>query len=127
MIDHQGSTWPRDRRLHERLVAVGRRGEEIAARFLTDRGARIVGRNVRVGRDEIDLLLDVDGKRVVVEVKSATDNGSAPRPEENFDENKASRIRRAARNLDTPVQRIDLVTVVIGADGVAVRWLPGVG
>ena len=127
MIDHQGSTWNRDRPLHERLVAVGRRGEEIAARFLTERGARIVGRNVRVGRDEIDLLLDIDGQRVVVEVKTATDNGSSPRPEENFDENKAARIRRAARNLDTPVQRIDLVTVVIGAEGVAVRWLPGVG
>lgn len=127
MSDRRASTWSRDRRLNERLVAVGRRGEEIAARFLTERGARIVGRNVRVGRDEIDLLLDIDGKRVVVEVKSATDNGSSPRPEENFDENKAARIRRAARNLDTPVQRIDLVTVVIGVDGVAVRWLPGVG
>jgi putative endonuclease len=127
MSDHEGSTWPRDRSLHERLIAVGRRGEEIAARFLTERGARIVGRNVRVGRDEIDLLLDIDGKRVVAEVKTATDNGSSPRPEENFDENKATRIRRAARNLDTPVQRIDLVTVVIGVDGVAVRWLPGVG
>ena len=127
MSDHEGSTWTRDRSLHERLVAVGRRGEQIAARFLTDRGACIVGRNVRVGRDEIDLLLDIDGKRVVAEVKTATDNGSSPRPEENFDENKATRIRRAARNLDTPVQRIDLVTVVIGVDGVAVRWLPGVG
>ena len=127
MSDYEGSTWTRDRSLHERLVAVGRRGEQIAARFLTDRGACIVGRNVRVGRDEIDLLVDIDGKRVVVEVKTATDSGSSPRPEENFDENKAARIRRAARNLDTPVQRIDLVTVVIGADGVAVRWLPGVG
>ena len=127
MVDHHGSIRTRDRRLNERLVAVGRRGEEIAARFLTERGARIVGRNVRVGRDEIDLLLDIDGRRVVVEVKSAIDNGSSPRPEENFDENKATRIRRAARNLDTPVQRIDLVTVVIGVDGVAVRWLPGVG
>ena len=127
MVDHHGSIRTRDRRLNERLVPVGRRGEEIAARFLTERGARIVGRNVRVGRDEIDLLLDIDGRRVVVEVKSAIDNGSSPRPEENFDENKATRIRRAARNLDTPVQRIDLVTVVIGVDGVAVRWLPGVG
>lgn len=127
MIDHRGSAWNRDRRLHGRLVAVGGRGEEIAARFLIERGARIVGRNVRVGRDEIDLLLDIDGKRVVVEVKTATDSGSSPRPEENFDENKAARIRRAARNLDTPVHRIDLVTVVIGADGVAGRWLPGVG
>jgi putative endonuclease len=127
MIDFQGSTWTSDRRLHERLVAVGRRGEEIAAGFLADRGACIVGRNVRVGRDEIDLLLDIDGKRVVVEVKSAIDNGSSPRPEENFDESKAIRIRRAARNLDPPVQRIDLITVVFGVDGVAVRWLPGVG
>ena len=75
MSDRRASTWSRDRRLNERLVAVGRRGEEIAARFLTERGARIVGRNVRVGRDEIDLLLDIDGKRVVVEVKSAIDNG----------------------------------------------------
>jgi Holliday junction resolvase-like predicted endonuclease len=113
--------------LGPRLADVGRRGEDIAARFLTDRGARIVGRNVRVGRDEIDLLVSIDGERVVVEVKAAIDADTSSRPEENFDDAKAGRIRRAAARLDPPAWRIDLVTVMFGADGVGVRWLPGVG
>ncbi len=123
MTDHKG---PPDA-LELGLADVGRRGEEIAAHFLTDRGARVVGRNVRVGRDEIDLLVAIDGERAVVEVKSAIDAGTPPRPEENFDDAKAARIRRAAARLDPPARRIDLVTVMYGADGVDVRWLPGVG
>ena len=31
-------------------------GERVAAWFLESRGARIVGRNVRIGHDEIDLV-----------------------------------------------------------------------
>ena len=125
MADDEGPSHAHE--LRPRRPEVGRRGEDIAARFLSDRGARIVGRNLRVGRDEIDLLVSIDGERVVVEVKAAIDADSPARPEENFDDAKAGRIRRAAARLDPPAWRIDLVTVVFGADGVAVRWLPGVG
>jgi putative endonuclease len=108
-------------------AAVGRRGESIAATFLERHGARVVDRNVRVGHDEIDLLVELDGRRVAVEVKTAAANGALARPEEAFDDVKVRRIRRAASGLDPPVVRIDLVTVTMDVDGVAVRWSPGAG
>jgi putative endonuclease len=50
---------------------VGRRGERIAARFLRRRGYRLLVRNLRTPRGEIDLLA-LDGRAlVVVEVKTS--------------------------------------------------------
>ena len=49
---------------------LGRRGEEIAENYLTGKGYRILHRNFRASRGEIDLIA-VRGKTVVfVEVKS---------------------------------------------------------
>ena len=54
-------------------MLVGRLGERYAARHLRRHGLRIVARNVRSGRGEIDLVA-VDGATVVfVEVKSRTE------------------------------------------------------
>ncbi len=47
----------------------GRFGEEAAARFLRERGYRIVARNVRVPGGEIDLVCLEGGTMVFVEVK----------------------------------------------------------
>jgi putative endonuclease len=102
-------------------MSVGRTGEDIAASFLERRGAVVVDRNLRVGRDEIDLLVVLDGERVAVEVKTA--RTADAHPEDNFDDAKERRVRRAARNLSPPVWRIDLVTVVITEAGATVRWL----
>lgn len=110
-----------------RSAAVGRRGESIAAMFLERHGARVVDRNVRVGHDEIDLLIEFGGRRIAVEVKTAAANGALARPEEAFDDVKVRRIRRAASGLDPPAVRIDLVTVIMDSDGVDVRWSPGAG
>lgn len=50
--------------------AAGKTGEDEAARFLEGRGMRIVARNVRSRRGEIDLVA-VDGETIVfVEVKA---------------------------------------------------------
>ncbi|MEN8113392.1 MAG: YraN family protein [Actinomycetota bacterium] len=102
---------------------VGDTGEEIAARFLARRGVAIIERNVRVGRDEIDLLSRDRGELVAVEVKTGV--GRDSRPWENFDDLKSARIRRAARALS--IHRVDLIAVQIHDDGATVRWLPAVG
>ncbi len=106
-------------------TAVARFGEEVAARFLYRRGAHIAGRNLRVGRGEIDLLAVLDGRRVAVEVK--TRGPGSGDPLDGFGPDKAARVRRAAAALDPPVHRVDLVTVTVTGDGVAVRWLPEAG
>ena len=94
----------------------------VAARFFERRGAVVVDRNVRVGRDEIDLIVRIDGQLVAIEVKTGLGQGT--RPWENFDDDKADRIRRAANSLS--IRRVDLIAVEMGVDGAVVRWLPGV-
>jgi len=106
-----------------RRMSIGAAGETLAARFLTRRGARVIRRNMRVGRDEIDLVVQIGGETVAVEVKAGL--GSGTRPWERFDEGKIARLRRATRTL--AIRRIDLVTVEFTSANVVVRWLPGIG
>jgi putative endonuclease len=106
-----------------RRTSVGAAGEVVASRFIERHGAVILDRNVRVGRDEIDLIARIDGHVVAIEVKTGL--GSGTRPWENFDADKSARIRRAARALS--IRRIDLVAVELTGYGVTIRWLPGVG
>ena len=81
----------------------------------------MLGRNVRVGRGEIDLLVRFGNQRVAVEVKTRI--GSEPR--EAFSEEKANRVWEAARRYGG-VRRVDLIAVRVDAQGVEVRWLPQV-
>lgn len=113
---------PEARARHRRRV--GRFGEDLAARFLVARGVRILGRNVRVGRGEIDLHADIGGESVAVEVKMIL----APDPGDDalhqFTPEKARTLRRYAVRLSPPARRVDLVTVTGREWGVEVRWLP---
>ena len=101
----------------------GTAGETVAARFLECRGATVVHRNLRVGRDEIDLVVRFESDFVAVEVKTGI--GLDSRPWENFDAAKRSRTTRAARSLG--IRRVDLVAVELTGDGAVVRWLPESG
>jgi len=49
---------------------VGALGERIAERFLVRRGALVTARNLRLWPGEIDLLIEMGGVRVAVEVKT---------------------------------------------------------
>jgi putative endonuclease len=66
--------------MFKRKVDEGRRGEEIAARYLADHGYKIIGRNFRIRGGEIDIIA-IDPSEgaghealVFVEVKTRTSN-----------------------------------------------------
>ena len=75
--------------------ALGREAEAFVARELERRGFTIVGRNVRVGRLEIDLIARRGSLIVVCEVRARrSDRFMAP--SESLDQRKLERVRRAA-------------------------------
>lgn len=100
----------------------GRRGEEIAALYLQDRGYCIRERNWRSGKLELDLVAEKDGELVFVEVKTRHDELYGD-PADAVDRRKRRHIVLAAdayvcqQECDLPV-RFDVVSVVY--DGT--RW-----
>lgn len=76
----------------------GRRAEDAAAAFVLRAGMTIVGRNVRVGRLEIDLLA-LDGAAVVVFEVRTRGEGSWVGPFDSVDWRKRRRLRAAGESL----------------------------
>ena len=59
--------------------SLGRRGEDMAAAYLEERGWTVLARNYRAGPKEIDLVMARDGVVAFVEVKArATPTGGTP-------------------------------------------------
>ena len=98
----------------------GRRGEDLAHRFLRDQGYTIVARNYRLasGDAEVDLIAWERDTLVVVEVKTRASADFGP-PERAVDEEKHRHLLRAARHYarrrNVPMEnvRLDLVTVLL--------------
>jgi len=100
--------------------SLGLRGEEAAARHLATIGYRVLGRNVRAGDVEADIVaLAPDGVVAVVEVKART---GPWHPEDRVDAVKRDRMVRAARALSATEAFRDLM---FQFDVVAVSVLPG--
>lgn len=87
------------------------------------RGCVVLARNVRVGRNEIDLIVRHEGVLVAVEVKTRRFGDPLAR----FDADKVAGLRSAIRRLDPRPQRLDLVTVELGGESATVRWVKGAG
>jgi putative endonuclease len=98
---------------------LGRKGERAAAKHLRRVGYRILHRNLRIGRDEADLVaLDPDGRTIViVEVKTLA--GDATAPEMKIDRGKQYRMTRLAARLQ---QRRGYRDRPMRFDAVAVHW-----
>lgn len=105
---------------------IGRRGEDVAASVLEAKGYRIMDRNYRFGREEIDLVCfqptpaNDGGEIVIVEVKARSGTGYGT-PEAAVDAAKQKAILRVTeaylherRLMPSPV-RFDVVAVLFGA------------
>ncbi len=111
-----------------RAQQVGRRGEDIAARYLAARGYHIVARNVRTPYGEIDLIARLGDELVFVEVKTRTSTAYGW-PEEAVTQRKLAHLSAAAlawleaHAPDTALWRVDVIAVRLfpGLETVEVR------
>lgn len=104
-------------------VALGRDGEELAARHLAGLGFRILRRGYRTRGGEIDLVAEERGVLVFVEVKSRS-TLACGRPAEAVGGLKQRRLLRAA---STYLQRHGAIDRPCRFDVVEVLWDPGTG
>jgi putative endonuclease len=109
--------------------ALGRIGEGVAARFLLERGYRIIGQNVRFRHGEIDLVAWDGNTLVFVEVKTRL-SARVGTGEEAITHAKQRQLTRlaaiylAADPSPTPPCRFDVVVVEAGEGEWTCRLLP---
>lgn len=115
---------------HSGNLRLGKTGEEIARRFLKDRGYRLVKTNYRSRLGEIDIVCE-DGETVVfVEVKYRTSERFGT-PAAAVTPVKQERLRRLAEefliahNLESRPVRFDVLGIVSTARGVEIEHLLG--
>jgi len=99
-------------------AALGRRGEDVAHRYLQKKGLRVVARNYKPGGDsEIDIVAREGDLIVFVEVKSRS-SAEFGSPERAIDGEKQKHIVRAARayvnraGIEWSQVRFDTISVV---------------
>lgn len=95
---------------------LGKEGEDEAVRFLKEKGYRILHRNWRSGRWELDIVAEYGGEIIVVEVKTRR-NKLFGNPEESIGEQKIRRIVASTDaylrrfGIDLPV-RFDIIALI---------------
>ena len=75
--------------------AVGRYGEDVAVRHLTEAGLQVLARNWRCAEGEIDIVAVEGGALVICEVKTRS-SAACGLPVESVTRKKAERLRRLA-------------------------------
>jgi len=104
---------------------LGQRGERIAARYLTDRGLRLLDRNWRCREGELDIVARDGDAIVFCEVKTRREVGFG-HPVEAVTQAKQRRLRLlahrwlAAHDEHAPNLRFDVVGVLVRGEGPAV-------
>ena len=109
----------RQRQLLTADQALGRKGEDVAHRYLRGKGLQIMARNFRLpdGSGEIDIVARTAATLVFVEVKARRSSAYGA-PERAIDPEKQRRIIRAARSYvlrcgaDWSLVRFDIVAIV---------------
>jgi putative endonuclease len=106
----------------------GDRGEQLAAEFLGEAGLRILERNYRFARAEVDIVAEEGEELVFVEVK-ARESLRFGEPEESVGGAKEQRLRRAAegycieRGMTDRFYRFDIVAIRFEKGNVILKHL----
>ncbi len=105
----------------------GKRGEELAANYLKEKGYEIIERNYRWKRFEIDLIVKKEPFLVFVEVKTKT-NTTFGYPEDDVTPQKAKQVMTAAEEFvyETGWKkeiRFDIVAVIIKGQSIEIEHI----
>lgn len=110
----------------------GKLGEDIACKYLLQRGYRILSRNYRTRYGEVDIVAQRDACLVFVEVK-ARSGGAYGLPRDAVDARKQGRLYRCAQQYmqenssnfhEQTGIRIDVIEVYLLGDSVKVHHIP---
>lgn len=98
----------------------GKDGEDLVADFLKKKGYKVLFRNWRFGRDELDIVAENENWLVFVEVKTRS-NIIIGEPHEAVTKKKQKFLIRAANyyiseNNCTKEARFDVISVILSAD-----------
>jgi len=110
--------------LHE----LGKKGEELAAQYLKEKGYKILETNWRFGHNELDLVAEDGDTLVVVEVKTRQSNALGD-PEMAVTREKQRSIIRSAnayvkwkqRNIEV---RFDIISILAHGEKVSINHIP---
>jgi len=96
---------------------LGKKGEEIALQFLTDKGFTILETNWQFGKEEIDIIAINKTHLIVVEVKSRS-TSKFGEPWDSVNKNKQRLLVRAAQKYCerfriTQEVRFDIISIVM--------------
>ncbi len=96
-------------------------GEDAACAYLRKNGYKIVERNYRFGRDEVDIIALKDGKLTAVEVKARSDTRYG-RPADSVSDGQETRVVEAAKNYRNENYRgfplgFDIIEVMLDEKG----------
>ena len=112
-----------------RPYQLGILGERLAERYLTEQGWRTLGRRVRSGHRDLDLVMERDGVVAFVEVKART-GARFGDPVEAVDWRKRRELVRSAlvwmdrHGLPARSYRFDVVGVLVTEGRARIRHLP---
>ncbi|CAM1367836.1 YraN family protein [Tenacibaculum xiamenense] len=106
---------------------LGKKGEEIACNFLTDKGYRILRRNYRFQKAEIDIVAQINDLLVVVEVKTRT-SAYFGNPQDFVNEKKIKLLVQAINkyveenDIDLEI-RFDIIAIVSEKKGFSIEHI----
>jgi putative endonuclease len=96
---------------------LGKQGEDVAAKYLAEKGYKILFRNWRYGKDELDIIAEKETHLGFVEIKTRS-NIIFGEPETAVTKKKQSFLIRAAnayieKNNCTKEARFDIISVIL--------------
>jgi putative endonuclease len=104
----------------------GKEGEEIATKYLESKGYQILARNYRMGHQEIDIIAQVQGIYVFVEVKSRSSSDFGF-PEDFLSPQQEGRVRDASihylseQNINAKDLRFDIISILISGQNIDIE------